>query len=65
MRTTGKVGLGMAGLLALGDVAMPLISDGEFPPMVVALVALAFGVATLAALLPAWRGAGRRGGSWW
>lgn len=56
MRKTAKVGLGLAGLLALGDVALPLVSDGEFPPLVVALVALAFGVATLAALLPAWRG---------
>jgi hypothetical protein len=56
MRTTGKIGLGLAGLLALGDVALPLISDGEFPPMAVALIALAFGVATLAALVPAWRG---------
>jgi hypothetical protein len=56
MRTTAKIGLGLAGLLALGDVALPLISDGEFPPMVVALIALAFGVATLAALVPAWRG---------
>ena len=62
MRTTAKVGLVLAGLLGLGDVALPLISDGEFPPLVVALVALAFGVATLAALPSAWRGS--RVGGW-
>jgi hypothetical protein len=60
MRTSAKigpkVGYGLAALLALGDVALPLITDGEFPPMLVALVALVFGVATLAALIPAWRG---------
>lgn len=50
-----KIGFGLAGLLALGDVATPLLTDGEHPPMVVALLAAVLGVATFAAILPSWR----------
>jgi len=51
-----RTGLVIAAVLSLGDVATPLLSDGEHPPMAVALVAAALGLATLAALVPAWRG---------
>jgi hypothetical protein len=51
--TTGLV---IAGLLGLADLATPLVTDGEHPPMVVALLGAALGLATLVALVPAWRG---------
>lgn len=52
-----KFGLVLAGLLGAADLAVPFATDGESPPMLVALIAAALGVATLAALVPAWRGA--------
>ena len=57
--TTGLV---LAGLLGLADLATPLVTDGEHPPMVVALIGAALGLATLAAIVPAWRGG--RGAAW-
>jgi hypothetical protein len=51
-----KTGLVLAAVLSLGDVATPVLSDGEHPPMSIALLAAALGLATLAALVPAWRG---------
>jgi hypothetical protein len=56
MSTTVKIGLILAGLLGVADLATPFATDGEHPPMVVALIAAALGLATLAALVPAWRG---------
>jgi hypothetical protein len=53
-------GLAIAGLLAVGDVTTPLFSDGEHPPMVVAIVDAVLGLLTLAGIFYAWRG--RRGG---
>jgi hypothetical protein len=55
-------GLVLAGLLGLADLATPLVSDGEHPPMVVAFLAAALGLATLVALVPAWQGG--RGAAW-
>jgi hypothetical protein len=57
--TTGLV---LAGLLGLADLATPLVSDGAHPPMVVAFLGAALGLATLVALVPAWRGG--RGAAW-
>ena len=50
--TTGLV---IAGLLALGDIATPLVSDGEHPPIAIGLVCAALGLITAAAIVPAWR----------
>jgi hypothetical protein len=50
--TTGLV---IAGLLALGDISMPLTSDGEHPPVVIGLICAALGLITAAALPAAWR----------
>lgn len=56
------VGLVLAGLLALADLATPFVSDGEHPPMVIAYLGAALGLATLAATVPAWWGS--RAGGW-
>jgi hypothetical protein len=56
------VGLVLAGLLAAADLATPLVSDGEHPPMVIAYLGAALGLATLVAAVPAWRGS--RGAGW-
>jgi hypothetical protein len=53
-----KIGLVLAGLLALSDVASiaaPTPDGEEGPPFVVLVVGLLLGLATLAALVPAWR----------
>jgi hypothetical protein len=49
-------GLVIAGLLGLGDLITPLTTDGETPPMAVALIGAVLGLITVAALVPAWRG---------
>ena len=59
MSSLHKVGLAVLGLLALGDLAAPLLTDGEHPPLWVAFVSLGLGLASLACLPAAWRG--RRG----
>jgi hypothetical protein len=53
-----------AGLIVLGvpsalDLVLPLLTDGEHPPMAVALVVAVLGLASLALLVSAWRGATR------
>ncbi|MDQ3825512.1 MAG: hypothetical protein M3325_07085 [Actinomycetota bacterium] len=53
-----------AGLIVLGvpsalDLALPLFTDGEHPPMAVALVAAGLGLASLALVVSAWRGTTR------
>ena len=56
MNRSTKAGLIVAGVLAVGDLLTPVLSDGEHPPMSIALIALAIGVVTLVAAVPAWRG---------
>jgi hypothetical protein len=53
---TARAGLVVAGLLGLGDAVLVLTTDGEHPPMAVALLGTVLGLVTLAALVPAWRG---------
>jgi hypothetical protein len=53
---SATAGLLLAGLLALADLASPLVTDGEHPPLAVTVVAAALGAATLGALVPARRG---------
>lgn len=43
-------GLAILGLLSAGDVLAPVLTDGETPPMFVALILLALGVISLACI---------------
>jgi hypothetical protein len=56
MNAQHRIGLVLLGLLAVGDLATPFVTDGETPPMWVALISLALGLASLACLPAAWRG---------
>jgi hypothetical protein len=52
-------GLAILGLLSLLDLVGPLVTDGEHPPMEVALVGAVLGLASLVLVGYAWRGATR------
>ncbi len=54
------VGLVLAGLLGLGDIATLPFGDGEHPPLVVAVAGAVLGLVTLAGVVAGWRGS--RGG---
>ena len=56
MNAQHKIGLVVLGLLSVGDLATPFVTDGDTPPMWVALISLALGLASLACLPAAWRG---------
>lgn len=51
-----RAGLVLLGVLSLLDVPSVLLTDGEFPPMAVAVLGTVLGVASVALLVPAWRG---------
>lgn len=51
-----KFGLVLLGLLALADVATPLITDGEHPPMSIAIGSAVVGLISLVLVGFAWRG---------
>lgn len=59
MSRTFRAGLIVLGVLAVGDLSAPLLTDGEHPPMAIALVAAAIGLVSLALVAAAWRGARR------
>lgn len=54
-----RAGLIVFGLLSLGDLASPLLTDGEHPPMSIALIGSAIGLISLVLVVFAWRGARR------
>lgn len=54
-----RTGLVVLGVLAAADLAMPLLTDGDHPPMSIALIAAALGVASVAMIVSARRGARR------
>ena len=56
MSTSLRAGLVVLGVLSLGDLAAPLLTDGESPPMSIALIGSALGAASLLLLALAWRG---------
>jgi hypothetical protein len=56
MSTHYKTGLGILGLLSLADLAAPLLTDGETPPMSIALIGSGIGLVSLVLLALAWRG---------
>ena len=49
-------GLVVLGLLSVGDVLAPILTDGETPPMFIALIAAALGVISLACIFGAKKG---------
>ena len=59
MSRTFRGGLVVLGLLSLGDLAGPLMTDGEHPPMSIALIGSALGLLSLVLMVFAWRGARR------
>lgn len=59
MSRSFRAGLVVLGVLSLLDVAGPLMTDGDNPPMSVALVGAVLGVASLALVVLIWRGARR------
>jgi O-antigen/teichoic acid export membrane protein len=50
-----RYGLAVLGLLSVADLALPFLTDGDHPPMSIALISLGVGVVTLACLPRAWR----------
>jgi hypothetical protein len=54
-----RAGLIVLGVLSTADLLLPLFTDGEHPPMAVALVGSLIGLASLALIVSAWRGAKR------
>ena len=54
-----RAGLVLLGLLSVADVVGPLTTDGDHPPMWVALVGAALGLASLVCVVAAWRGSRR------
>jgi CHASE2 domain-containing sensor protein len=59
MSRTFRAGLIVFGLLSAGDLAGPLLTDGEHPPMSVALIGSALGLVSLVLVVLAWRGTRR------
>jgi hypothetical protein len=59
MSRTFRAGLIAFGVLSVGDLVTPLITDGEHPPMAIALVAAALGLISLVLVVFAWRGSRR------
>jgi hypothetical protein len=54
-----RAGLILLGLLSLVDLAGPVLTDGDNPPMAVAVTASALGALSLVSLVFAWRGSAR------
>jgi hypothetical protein len=56
MSTTYRAGLVLLGVISLGDLAAPLLTDGHTPPMSIALIGCALGLLSLVLVVLAWRG---------
>lgn len=56
MSITFRAGLVVLGIVSLGDLAAPLLTDGNTPPMFIALIGCALGAISLALAALAWRG---------
>ncbi len=59
MSTTFKAGLALFGVLSLADISTLLLTDGEHPPMSIAIAGAVVGLISLALVAAAWRGARR------
>ena len=53
------IGLGLLAVVSVLDVPLPLLTDGRHPPMSVAVADCVLGLASLALVASAWRGARR------
>jgi hypothetical protein len=51
-----RAGLSMLGLLSLVDLAGPLLTDGQHPPMSIALIGAGLGLISIVLVILAWRG---------
>jgi hypothetical protein len=51
-----RAGLILLGLLSLVDLAAPLLTDGEHPPLVIALIGAGLGLISIVLVILAWRG---------
>jgi len=51
-----RAGLAVLGVLSLGDLAAPLLTDGQHPPMFIALIGTGLGLVSLILVVLAWRG---------
>ena len=56
MSRSYRVGLIILCVLSVADLASPLITDGQHPPMFIALIGSAFGVISIVLSILAWRG---------
>jgi len=56
MNAIARAALVLLGLLSLADLSLPFVTDGDNPPMSVAVISAALGVASLVCLRGAWRG---------
>jgi hypothetical protein len=56
MTRFSRVGLVILGVTALGDLSTPLLTDGQHPPMSIALVGAGIGVISIVLAIFAWRG---------
>lgn len=59
MSRSFRAGLLVLGLLSALDLLLPLLTDGEHPPVAIALATAAVGLASLVLVVSAWRGARR------
>jgi CHASE2 domain-containing sensor protein len=55
MNTSAKIGIAILGLMSLGNVPSVLTTDGAHPPMAIAAVLTAIGIAGLVLAVLAWR----------
>jgi hypothetical protein len=56
MNILAKTALVVLGVLSVVDLSLPFVTDGDNPPMTVAVISAALGVASLGCLRGAWRG---------
>lgn len=56
MTNAYRTGLAVLGVLSLGDLAAPLLTDGETPPLFIASIGAGLGLLSLTLIAVAWRG---------
>ncbi len=55
MSSAYRAGLVLLALVSVGDLAAPLLTDGQHPPMVIALIGSVAGLVSLVLAVVAWR----------
>ena len=56
MSVAYRAGLVLLGVISIGDLVAPLLTDGHTPPMFIALIGSALGLLSLVLAVFAWRG---------